>query len=268
MSTFVNLSQAAELIGCSRNNISKQYQREIESPGTYSYFAKKEKMVEITDPGFIRKYGNHLKEWNKKVKAKQNKRANKKKKTIVEKKVDKEVVKHLKALAGGSISVTTKAPPKSNKPKTERMQEEEDRRLERERVANSGDSELDQLATRAAIAKYKKIIFDSEKAEIELKKSRAELIDIETMGETVMGYLMTLNQTILDAPRSFVDNFESGVKTGKSKSDLTDILRAPIMEAIKDTKEIITKELRKHKAAVKKANAVREVKDESKSDSE
>lgn len=123
---------------------------------------------------------------------------------------------------------------------------------------SEGDPELKALAQKATRAKFRAEIAKADKAEIELKKTRSELIEVETLAKTLIGYCMALNQNLLDQPRSFVDKFESGVKTGKSKTALTDILREPAMDAIKESIEMIRKEIKKYKRHIKEDSKVNE----------
>jgi hypothetical protein len=184
----------------------------------YSFFTDDGK-IDIEDNGFIKKYSHKIiPEELEKLKAKKNKKNN-----VVVKKV---VVKKDRVV----------------KPKNEKKDTEPEK---------PKDEELQKLARKATIAKHKSDIFKADKAELELKKSRAEVAEIQTIGQVCIGYLMALNQTLLDQPRSWIDEISLGIKAGKSKTDLTDMARKPAMEAIAESIEIIKKEIKKYKRDTK-----------------
>jgi hypothetical protein len=91
-----------------------------------------------------------------------------------------------------------------------------------------------------------------EKSKLENKKARAALVEIDTLGSTLFGYLIALNKNILSMPQSYVDEFDAAKKAGKSKTELTDILTKPISTAIIDSRDQIKKEIQKYKRHVRK----------------
>lgn len=90
-----------------------------------------------------------------------------------------------------------------------------------------------------------------EKSKIENKKARASLVEVDTLGMAVFGYLIALNKNMLSIPKSYIDEFAAALKAGKSKTELTDILTKPISAAIVDSRDQIKKELERYKRATK-----------------
>lgn len=90
-----------------------------------------------------------------------------------------------------------------------------------------------------------------DKLKIENQKARAELVDRELLADALFGYLIALNKKMMDLPLSYVDEFESAMKLGKSKTELTDILRKPISEVIIDCRDQIKKEIESYKRMAK-----------------
>lgn len=242
MTIFVNQSKASTLVGCSRNNFSKMWKKEKEMSGVYSFFSPDGK-INIADPEFIEHYGNHIEEWNSILAEK-----NKNKKTPVKKEPKPKPKKVIK-----------KTPVEKEKPK---IKKRTPKQIEQDEIKTptSESEEMALLREKANRAKLEKIIIDKKKSEMELKKSRAELAEVETLGKTLIGYCIALNQTLLDQPRSFIDEFEMAFKKGKSKTDLTDILRIPASGAIEDTIVVIKKELEKFRRAIRRAEKKREQK--------
>jgi hypothetical protein len=78
-------------------------------------------------------------------------------------------------------------------------------------------------------------------------KKRGQLFEIESLGETVFGYISALNQNIMEMPASFLDELEAALKSKKSRAERLNIITAPICEAIAETKEEIQKEIKKAK---------------------
>ena len=156
---------------------------------------------------------------------------------IKSEKIKKEPVKKVPQKTVTKKTVVKKEPAKN---KTTKKDDEEE--------------EFKKLAKESTRAKYKKEIFLSQKAEMDLKKSRAELAELDTIGKTCIGYCIALNQNLLDQPRSWIDNVEAAIKNGKSKTDITDIARKPEMMAIEHTIEMIKKELARYKRDIKSDN--------------
>ncbi|MCK5614774.1 hypothetical protein KAR91_73615 [Candidatus Pacearchaeota archaeon] len=231
MPVLVNQSKTALLIGCSRNNINKKWKVEQENPGTHDYFSESGN-VDISHHEFISLYGDHLNEW-KSLKDKPRKsRSTNNQKSETEK---------------VSIKENQAIPEKTSiheKQKTKKQLEQIE--IEKEKNIHVND-ETKALAEKAKKAKYIKTINDAKKSQIELDKSRSLLIEIETLAETCMGYLATLNQNIMQVPETFVDEFEASMKAGKTRTDKIDILRIPICAFIAETIEGITNEIDKER---------------------
>lgn len=210
-----------KITGINQSVFSKMWDRHQAGEDFYSFFTK-DGQIDILDNGFIKKYGEKIKhEELEKLKLKASKKNNKDKPV---KKQEQKVPKKKPKEPNNT------PPPKDEKPK---------------------DEELSALARRATIAKHKSDIYKSEKTEIELKKARAELAELQSIGQVCIGYLVAFNQTVLDQPRSWIDEISSGIKSGKSKTDLTDIARKPVMEAISESIELINKEIAKYKRDIK-----------------
>ena len=216
MPVLVNQSKTAQLIGCSRNNINKKWKLEQDKPGTYDYFSDTGS-VDISHPDFIEQHGDHITEWES---IKDLPRG-----TAIPR---KETVK----------PITTK--PATIKPRSNKQIEQDEIKAE---PATPMTDEMKELAEKAKKSKYIKTINDAKKSQIELDKSRSVLIEIETLGETCMGYLATLNQNAMQIAETFVDEFEAAMKTKKTRSTKIDILRKPICDMIAETMDDITKEL-------------------------
>lgn len=116
------------------------------------------------------------------------------------------------------------------------------------------ENENSSLREKARNAKFRKEIAQADKAEMDLKKSRAQLAELDTIGEVCIGYLIALNQELFDIPRSIIDEVTAGIKTGKSKTELTDILRKPSMKAVADSMDFVKKEIARYKRDVKSDN--------------
>lgn len=98
--------------------------------------------------------------------------------------------------------------------------------------------------------------------QLDLKNSaaRKDLIEIETLAEAVFNHLSALHQNVLDMPESFIDKYKHANDSGKSRSDLKDILTKPICQAIKDTinqvDKLLTKEVGRSRRSEKKENLI------------
>jgi len=129
------------------------------------------------------------------------------------------------------------------KPKTEKQQEQ----IDINAGPDKNDPESKRLHAESVKWNYIKKINEGKKSEIELKKIRAEVIDIETIAVELVGYLTALNQNIMEMPKGFFDEFHSGMKSKKSRADLIDIITKPICEAIQETKIRVTKTIKKER---------------------
>lgn len=245
MGVYVNQNQTAQLVGCSRNNFSKMWKKEKDSPGAYSFFSESGK-IDISDPEFIEAYGNHMTEHekkNNKPKPVQAAKPKPKKKPAKKKQVKKKQ----------QVKKVVKKKPAEKKPaakqKTVKQQEQvkvkEDKKTEKQNAAK--DEELKSLTLKASKAEKIEKINKAQRSEIELKKARADLVEIESLAETCIGYLSALNQNVMNMPTGFIDEFDSATKTKKTRSERIDILTTPICTAISETKQEILKELEKSK---------------------
>lgn len=229
------------------------WKKEKDHPGTYSFFSVEGK-IDIADFTFKDSYGDHAKEALEIIREKENKKT--KPNQVVKKKPVKKVSRETKKPVKKTKAVKPKlktAPEKKQRTEKQIEQDELKSEVEAENKITGTDEELTDLQRRSAKAKHEKIIIDKNKAQMDLKKSRAELAEVETLGKSLIGYCIALNQNLLDQPRSFIDEFEMAFKKGKSKTDLTDILRIPASAAIEDTIKVIKKELEKFRRAIRKA---------------
>lgn len=261
MSVFVNCSKVSTLIGCSRANLSKMWKIERDDPGHYGFFSENGK-IDISSPIFIDRYGDHLAEWEelKSTKSKPESKPKTESKTKPKPKPEAEPEPETepKKKPGRPKGSKNKPKPKSEpkKQRTHRQQVQDKIKADREtaKFLTNEDDEVKELQKKSIIAKYQKTILDKEKAEMELRKARADLAEIQTIGSICIGYLVALNQELLDQPRSFIDELTSGIKAGKSKTDLTDIARKPAMIAIAEAQEFIKKEIARYKRDIKSEN--------------
>jgi hypothetical protein len=204
-----------KITGINESVFSQMWKRHLAGKDFYSFFTDDGK-VDIDDSGFIKKYSHKV------------------------------IPEELEKLKNKKVPVK-KVPVKTPKPKSKEKKEIViDPPPEKPK-----DEELSDLQRKSTIAKCKSEIYKSEKAEMELKKARAELAELQTIGQVCIGYLMAVNQNLLDQPRSWIDEISSGIKAGKSKTDLTDLARKPAMEAISEAIELINKEIAKYKRDVK-----------------
>lgn len=168
------------------------------------------------------------------------------------------------------IKKTVKKKESENKIKTEKKQEKKKTVISfPQTTPEDTDEEKERRreeATKRAIEKSKleleKLKEDVETRRLKNEKERGKLCEVDTLGKTLIGYVIALNKTLLDQPRSFVDEFESAIKMGKSKTELTDIIRKPASSAIMETKDIIKKEIQKFKRAVVEAEKRRKAMEE------
>jgi len=241
MKTLVNQSQTAKLVGCSRNNLSKMWRKEKASPGSYSFFSGKGE-INISDDDFKNRYGDHVKEWEK-IQTEKNKLLIKPKPIHIE--VEPEEIKTQSDLLFEEDDIKPIEQEIEPKPKTPKQLEQDKVKTEQEKEDEytSGDPQLDALRKKSTKAKYIKQINDAEKSKIELEKVRSKLVEIETLGDTCIGYLAAFNHNIMDFPKSIVDDFEAAMKTNKTRSDKIDIILKPICIQIKETISQITTEL-------------------------
>jgi|WetSurMetagenome_2_1015567.scaffolds.fasta_scaffold08452_6 hypothetical protein len=107
------------------------------------------------------------------------------------------------------------------------------------------------MAQRKVYLETAKLQEQYEKLRIENQKARCEVVYKETLGNTCFGYLSALNKMILALPVSYVDEFGAAYKKGKGKTELTDILRKPITQAIIDAREQMKKEIARYVAEMK-----------------
>lgn len=201
---------------------SQMWKRHQSGKDFYGFFTDDGK-VDIESPSFIQKYNlKIIPEELQKLKDKLNKK-------VPVKKIEKIVKTKIKNKKIDPPPTNLEEP---DKPKTE----------------------LQILSEKSAIAKFKKDIFAADKAELDLKKSRAQLAELDSIGQTCITFCVALAQSLLDQPRSWIDEVTSGIKAGKSKTELTDIARKPEMASIAETKELILKEIAKYKREVKSDN--------------
>jgi len=220
-----------KITGINQSVFSKMWDRHQAGEDYYSFFTEDGK-INISDNGFIKKYGEKIKpEELEKLKAK----AYKKNKITVKKAVVKKT----------PVKKDKPVKPKKNKPVLQ------DQIPDKPNGERPKDEELSVLQRKSTIAKCKSEIYKSEKAEMELKKARAELAELQSIGQVCIGYLMALNQNILDQPRSWISELTSGIKAGKSMTALTDIARNPAMSAIAETIDLINREIAKYKRDIK-----------------
>lgn len=145
------------------------------------------------------------------------------------------------------------APKKRGRPKKTDPKPVKQKHAETVKTNPPAGEERPSLQKQKLELEVKKLKENVEKAKLENAKARAEVCEIDTLAVTVLDYCIALNKNLLDNPRSFVDDFEAGMKMGKSKTELTDILRKPISEAIEDTMNLIVKEIKKYKDAARRA---------------
>ena len=155
---------------------------------------------------------------------------NAKKKTTSQKKPIKKVSRETKTV--------------KKKPAVKKQEESENT----EDTQDNKDEPLTMQKQRLEIEKLKE---QRDKLKLENEKSRGLLCETETLGQALIGYCIALNKNLLDQPRSFIDEFEASLKMGKSKTELTDILRIPASQAIKSSIDIMKKEVKKYKRAVR-----------------
>lgn len=109
------------------------------------------------------------------------------------------------------------------------------------------------LQKQKLLLEVEKLKENVEKARLENAKARAEVCEVDTLLNVVIGYCIALNKSILNMPKSYIDDFEIAMKQGKSKTILNDILTAPISMEIEETIQIIKKEIKKYKDAARRA---------------
>lgn len=243
---------AAKLIGSQESVFSRMWKRQLVADDFYGFFDENGD-VDIEHPTFQEKYFDRIKpDVLEKLKNK-----GKKKKPVKKQEQSKQEPRKKRGRPPGTKNKTkqTKSGYQPTQPRTPQTPPPKNPSAPPPEDPEDPEKlEMKELANRSMIAKYKKEIFAAEKAEMELRKARAELAELQTIGETCIGYLIALNQDLLDQPRSFVDEMISGIKTGKSKTDLTDILRKPAMAAISEAQEFIKKELARYKRDIKSEN--------------
>lgn len=255
-----------KLLGINESVFSQMWKRHQAGKDFYGFFTDDGK-VDISDPSFIQKYTDkiipeELEEIKNKLNKKNNKtskpktiKTNKKKPAVSENKNEVKVVKKRGRPPKDKTEKKTPEKKTVEVKKNDKPKEPDNKTDSKNPDENDGEkSEIKELSKKATIAKFKKDIFAAEKAEIDLKKARAELAELETIGRVCIGYLIALNQSLLDQPRSFIDELSSGIKAGKSKTDLTDIARKPAMNAISESIELIKKEIAKYKRDIKSDN--------------
>lgn len=251
-----------KLLDINESVFSQMWKKHQAEKDFYGFFTDDGK-VDISDPSFIQKYSDKIiPEELEKIKNKLNKKNNKtpksKKKKDKKEKLDipenKTKVKIVKKRGRPPKDKTEKKTVKNEPVKNKESNKPKKPDNENNDEDNEEKTEIKELSKKAAIAKFKKEIFAAEKAEIELKKARAQLAELDTIGRVCIGYLIALHQSILDQPRSFIDELCSGIKAGKSKTDLTDIARIPAMNAISESIELIKKEIAKYKRDIKSEN--------------
>jgi hypothetical protein len=226
-------AEFSRFIGCSRAAVSK---------------AVRDNKLKISESGIIDSEIPENKFWMEKVSLKKgNEKAahekpaqtkpvtEKKQKPVTEKKPPKKTItkKQLEELTDQLMPETLPTPPE-NEQKTEKKKET-----------------LAEQKMKLEIANLREKL---EKAKLDNQKTRATLVEIDTLGQAIFGYLIALNKNILSMPKSFVDEFAAGQKAGKSKTELTDILVKPISAAIIDARDQIKKEQERHKRAAKQNN--------------
>lgn len=240
MPVFVNQSKTAALVGCSRNNFSKMWRKEKELPGQYSFFSDSGK-IDISDPEFIDSYGDHVAEWN----SMQEPAAAAPKEPVQPAKPPAKKRGRPPGSTNKKKQEAAPAAPADPPPKerTEKQKEQDRSASDRENESLSSKA----LREKAVQAKYTSQILSAQKADMELKKARGELVEIETLGETCIGYLSALNQNIMECPASFLDEMEAAMIAKKTRSEKLDILRKPICDSISETITLIEKELKNAK---------------------
>lgn len=132
--------------------------------------------------------------------------------------------------------VETKKPKPKRKTKREKNDFDEPPQNSQSQSSSASRRELEIRKLKAQIDGY----------EIKNAASRGQLIERESLSDTIFGYLSALNQNIMSMPTGFIDEFESGIKTGMTRAELINILTNPISETIKETKEEIEKEIKKY----------------------
>jgi len=149
-----------------------------------------------------------------------------------------------KALKGEPVEV--KKPKVENTEKKVVVKKERVKKNQKKKHLESDEPEKEKSFQQQKLElEVEKLKEQRDKLRRENEEGRAELVRRESLGDTCFGYLAALNQNIMSIPKGMIDEFESALKSGSTRSELINTLTSPICESINETKSAIKKEIRK-----------------------
>lgn len=225
----VSRYRAHKLTGITESVFSKMWTRHCAAEQLYHFFTDDGK-INIEDPTFQEKYYSRIIPEEMEKLIEKNKPKPKK---IPKKKIPKIKTEKKKTVPKKSVTKKTI----SEKKEIIKNEKEKLKKPKKSVVGNLTEQKL----------KKENIKLDEQIKQLRIKNNHARglLIEKESLGDTVYGYINALNHNIMSMPKGIIDEFESGLKTGMTRAELINILTEPICEAIKDTKDGIKKEIAK-----------------------